>query len=110
MKLPKRENAYVPPGKLARYLLSEMHPVGKSKAKFFQSVGFYGSNVDILERSLVMIAHSNEVSETKKTSHGTKYLVDGEIQTPDGMLVQLRTVWIIDAGKDTPRFVTAYPA
>jgi hypothetical protein len=36
-------------------------------------------------------------------------VIDGEIKTPTGVVVQLRTIWIIDAGEDIPRFVTAYP-
>ena len=77
MKLPNRENAYISPEKLTDYLLSETHPVGKSKAKFLRSVGFNESNVDVLEQSLILIAQSNEVIDTTKTSHGTKYVVDG---------------------------------
>ena len=109
MKLPNREKVYISPEKLTNYLLSETHPVGKSKAKFLRSVGFNESNVDVLEQSLILIAQSNEVAETTETSHGTKFVIDGEIKTPTGVVVQLRTIWIIDAGEDIPRFVTAYP-
>jgi hypothetical protein len=45
MKLPTRENAFVPPSKLKDYLLSETHVVGRSKAKFFR-----GS--DLMNRTL----------------------------------------------------------
>lgn len=31
------------------------------------------------------------------------------MQSPDGRLPQVRAVWIVDTGKDTPRLVTAYP-
>jgi len=39
MKLPDREKAYIPLLKIKDYLLSETHPIGKSKAKFFRSCG-----------------------------------------------------------------------
>ena len=45
MKLPNRENAYIPPRKLTEYLLSETHSIGKSKAKFFRAIGFDEENV-----------------------------------------------------------------
>jgi len=32
MKLPNFQNAFVPSEKLANYLLSEIHPVGRSEA------------------------------------------------------------------------------
>jgi hypothetical protein len=38
-----------------------------------------------------------------------KYIVDGRIVSPNGKTAQLRSIWIIDVGLDTPRLVTAYP-
>lgn len=40
MKLENKEYAYIPLAKLLDYLLSETHPVGKSKAKYLRSLGF----------------------------------------------------------------------
>lgn len=37
-------------------------------------------------------------------------LLDGELETPNGDMIQVRTVWIIENEDDVPRFVTAYPA
>lgn len=45
MKLPFRKNAYIPEAKLVDYLLSETHPVGSSKAKFFRGLGYDEGNV-----------------------------------------------------------------
>ena len=41
--------------------------------------------------------------------HGQKYIVDGMLVTPIGQLPLIRTVWVVDAGGDRPRLVTAYP-
>ncbi len=109
MKLPNREKAYIPLPKLHNYLLSKIHSIGKWKAGFFLSLGFDATKVDELERDLVAIAHSEDISEVIPSVHGTKYVVDGLLQAPNGRSVQMRTVWIIDAGEDQPRFVTAYP-
>ncbi len=76
---------------------------------FFRSLGFDAANVDELEKHLISIAHSEDVREVMPSAHGTKYVVDGILQAPDGRLAQVRTVWIIDVGEDRPRFVTAYP-
>jgi hypothetical protein len=35
--------------------------------------------------------------------------VDGEIETPAGRSVVIRTVWIVDHSQSAPRLVTAYP-
>jgi hypothetical protein len=94
---------------LKDYLLSETHVVGRSKAKFFRGCGFDESNIELLERGLLSIAQNQEVNEKVVTPHGTKYVIDGLIQTPIGKAINIRTVWIIDKGKELPRFVTAVP-
>ena len=109
MKLPNRENAYIPSSKLHDYLLSKTHSVGRWKARLFRALGFDETNVDVLEQGLIAIAHSEDVKDVVLSAHGTKYIVEGTLQTPVGSLVQVRTVWIIDAGQERPRFVTAYP-
>ena len=109
MKLPNGENAYIPPSKLKDYLLSDTHPVGKSKAKFFRGLGFNESHMEMLERGLISIAHTEEVKEVESSPHGMKYVVEGLLPTPDGRQVAVRTVWIIETNQGSPRFVTAYP-
>jgi hypothetical protein len=109
MKLPNREQAYVPPPKLIDYLLSPSHPIGGSKARFFRSVGFDEANAALLEQTLIDIARSEDVTEVERKPHGTKYAVEGDLKTTSGGTRRVRTVWIIEAGQERPRFVTAYP-
>ena len=109
MRLPNTEAAQLDQDKLRRYLLSETHPVGRWKARFFRGIGFDEANVALFERALIEIAKTEEVMETLTTLHGTKYVVEGLVRSPSGHLVRLRTVWIVDTGQDRPRFVTAYP-
>jgi hypothetical protein len=110
MKLPHRENAYIPPPKLIGYLLSETHSVGRAKAQFWRAIGFDETNLGVLEQSLIALAHSEDVKEVISSPYGVKYVIEGTPQTPSGRIVQVRTVWIIDVGQDRPRFVTACPA
>lgn len=109
MKLPNRENAYIPLSKLTDYLLSESHVVGRSKAKFFRALGFEETNIEMLERGFLTIARNENVLEEISSPHGMKYVIDGTLQTPIGKNISIRTVWIIDTGQDRPRFVTAIP-
>lgn len=109
MELPNRTQAFIQPTKLTGYLLSETHSVGKSKAKFFRNLGFNKDTVSLLEQELLAIARSQEVTETLSTVHGIKYVITGTINAPVGKTVSVLTVWIIDAGEDYPRFVTARP-
>lgn len=109
MKLPNSERAWIPEQKLRAYLLSTTHPVGQAKARFFRDFGFHDENVDLLESGLLAIACSQAVVQATKSPFGEKYVVDGELHTPSGRTVTVRTAWIIEAGEDAPRFVTAHP-
>lgn len=109
MRLPNAGRAQVDRDKLEHYLVSQSHPIGRSKARFFRGVGFDESNLAILQQALIGIASAEEIVETIASAYGTKYIVDGSITTPSGDQVRLRTVWIIEQGRDRPRFVTAYP-
>ena len=109
MKLPNKENAFIPKDKIKDYLLSENHPTGRSKSKFFRTFGFDESNIEMLERFLLKIAQTFEVSNEEISSHGKKFVIDGILFTPIGRDVTIRTIWIVENENDPPRFVTAYP-
>ena len=109
MKLPNREEAYIPSAKLSDYLLSSTHAVGKGKARFFRGFGFDERNITTLEVSLLTIAQMQEVIDVMPTVYGVKYIIDGKLETPTGVIVNIRTVWMIEPDENNPRFVTAYP-
>jgi hypothetical protein len=110
MQLPLGGRAEVDPRKVRDYLLSDAHPIGRSKAKFFRGVGFNEVTADLLVAALRSMASTQEVTETLATAHGVKYVLIGETETPSGRRIRLRTIWIVDRGRERPRFVTAYPA
>jgi hypothetical protein len=109
MRLPNGDHAFIAPSKLAGYLLSGTHPAGQSKAKFFRAVGFDETTLSVLQAGLLRIAKECEVTQVSSSAHGMKYILDGTLSTPAGHVVSIRTIWIIDTGQETPRFVTAYP-
>ena len=110
MKLPDGENALVPLQKVEQYLLSEVHAIGRTKARFFQSVGYQPEEASVLAADLASIARNEQVFDNAETRHGTKYVVDGDLKTPSSSSVRIRTVWIVEPGSGRPRLVTAYPA
>lgn len=109
MRLPRADEATIPLQKLTEYLLSESHPVGSSKAAFFRGLGFGEASIHVFEKELWNAAQYEDVIEVVESSHGAKYVIDGEIRSPLGRVVAVRTVWIIESDQDRPRFVTAYP-
>jgi Domain of unknown function (DUF6883) len=107
---PNREKAYVPTDKLNNYLLSETHAVERTKARYFRSIGYTAEKAEELAEALVMIARSEDICQEIVYDFGTKYVIDGELATPVGIGVRVRTIWVIDSQDARPRFVTAYPA
>jgi hypothetical protein len=51
----------------------------------------------------------NEIALEQRTVFGTRYVIDGLLQAPDGRLLNVRAAWFIDKEGDAPRFITAHP-
>lgn len=109
MKLPGAQRAYVPLSKLTDYLLSETHAIGRTKAAFFYRAGFTRERAGDLRAALLELARRGKVTEVIETAYGMKYVVDGELRSPTGENIKLRTVWIVEKDESRPRLVTAYP-
>lgn len=108
-KLPNAEKGLVPEAKITRYLLDLTSKQGKGKAQFFMRFGFTMSSWELLAAALKQHAMTHDVTDTRETPYGTHYVVEGELQTPDGRLPQVRSVWKIETGDTVPSLVTAYP-
>lgn len=109
MKLPGVSNAIVPPTKITEYLLSQAHPTGQRKAIFFRRCGFAAENWRSLATALIYHAQQHEVAAIAETRFGTKYIIDGELDTPSATEPEVRVVWFVEKGETAPRLVTAYP-
>ncbi len=109
MLLPNIQTVEIAEAKIKAYLLNTLHPDGKSKAQFFEGLGFSADSWEVLADSLRQLANKFSVSQSVESIHGLKYIIEGPIQTPSGKSPFIRTVWIVDNGQVTPRFVTAYP-
>lgn len=81
MKLPYKENSLVPRRKLTNYLLSETHPVGNSKSKFFRKLGFDKTNIEKLIQVLLQIA-DGDVKDKKELTYGVNYVIDWKHSHP----------------------------
>lgn len=109
MQLPGAERAFIDPPKLRDYLLSPEHPVGRTKAGFFASLGFSRSAWPVLRTVLLDLAIHGEAAIGPANAHGQKYEVRGTIEGPSGREARILSVWIILNSEDFPRLVTAYP-
>jgi len=109
VKLPGVLLASVPERKITGYLLSSLHRTGRGKAQFFSAHGYRVDQWKVLAKALHVHAQTYDVVETEETPFGTRYMVEGNLVAPDGVMLFVRTVWFIENNATTPRFVTAYP-
>lgn len=96
--------------KLADYLLSPSHPVGRFKARFFNRLGLRADAWEELEHDLReqhLLAADAEAGE--HGAFGRPFTIHAILRGPNGVAAQVVSVWFIRRGEDVPRFVTAYP-
>ena len=109
MKLPNAERAVIPIEKVRDYLLSAANPRTRGKAAFFQALGFVPAEWEVLRAVLLEVAQEGNATPGQSSEFGTKYEIRAKITGPTGRRAVIRTVWIVNAGEDHPRFITAYP-
>lgn len=109
MKLPNRDQAIVPEAKITSYLLDVEHESGRGKALFFVRFGFSVAKWEVLAQALIQHADEHDIVKQEATRFGTRYVIEGILQTPSRRTPQVRTVWFIPKDKQEPRLTTAYP-
>lgn len=109
MKLPNADRAVIEPEKLHRYLLSDTHPVGRFKARFFLGLGYLSEEWSRLEADLRSQHLTQDATLGPSSPYGQKYEIRAPLLGPAGRKAQLVSVWVVLIHEDFPRFVTAYP-
>lgn len=109
MKLPKTDKLVVEREKIVDYLLNPAHPDNGGKAAFFEGLGFRRAEWEPLAAALRTLAAKAHVAQSTESPHGRKYVIVGPIESPSGKPALVQTIWIVDAGRDVARLVTAYP-
>ena len=104
-QLPNCEQANVADAKLYRYLLNHEHPEGKSKARFYELIGYTPDKAELLRSDLIRLACSG----LAVNAQGFKYTVVGPINAPNARTYQILSVWAVEPPENAPRLITAYP-
>ena len=72
-------------------------------------LGFEPDTWQILAEALREHGRTHEIVRAYETGFGTRSIVEGELNTPDGRRPRVRSVWQFDEGTIAPRLITAYP-
>jgi hypothetical protein len=109
LKLPGASRAVVADEKVRDYLLSPVNPRTMGKVAFFRALGLHLDNWSLLRDALLQLAIGGDADAGQHRAFGAKYQIRATLTGPTGRQATILTVWIIDAGDDAPRFVTAHP-
>ncbi|NMH61547.1 hypothetical protein HCJ96_16065 [Alteromonas sp. MYP5] len=95
--------------KLEKYLLNKEHPVGASKAKWFEAaLGFNIENSNELSSQIVF--DEQAAVKTELTQHGQKYNQIIPIIGANGRTIDVTFAWIKTSNDNEIKLVTAIPA
>ncbi|MCA9110920.1 MAG: hypothetical protein KDA52_13300 [Planctomycetaceae bacterium] len=110
MPIPGANDAVVPIEKVTDYLLNEDHKVGGSKAVWFIACGYQPEAPEFLIDDLLTIAKTCDEFQEISFDYGVKYIAFGSVESPTGMMCDIKTIWKLLTNETIPKFVTAYPA
>ncbi len=105
MRIPP--DAIIPREKLTNYLL--IHRDEDDKSKFLAQAGFTRDNADMLEVAIRHLAESADAVHDLSNQYGVFYRVEGNLSGPNGLDLDVVTVWIHQHADGIFRFVTLKP-
>jgi hypothetical protein len=108
VRLPNASHTIIEQGKLEGYLLSELHPVGRFKARFFASLGFTAHNWRELDTALRSQHLSEAATPGAVEAFGQSFTIRAILKGPGGAAL-VTSVWFVRTGEAVARFITAYP-
>ena len=107
-RLPNSDRAVLDLRKIEDYCLSPVHPRGRHAARVFrQALGIDRTNAKWLREALLATLPRGEAIQIAIDGLGSRWRVDMPIER-HGHRVMVRTIWIVRAGEDMPRFVTCW--
>ncbi|QPB72217.1 hypothetical protein D5125_16945 [Magnetovirga frankeli] len=107
-RIPENDKAIVPASKLTGYVLNRAHPVGRNKARVFESIlGITAAKAGLLEDQIREGVKHASFESSRESDYGTTYTVPIPITGPKGTAI-VTTAWIVREAGGAPQLVTAY--
>ena len=100
-------NVVIAEEKLTQYLL--VWRARNDKSGYLAQAGYELSNWDVLEGDLRRLAETAEAESEGSTLFGEFLSARGELRSPKGVILKVKTVWIRLAEANETRFVTLIP-
>ena len=108
MKLPRGEDAIIPPGKVEAYCLDIMHRIGGPKARvFLAALGLTARDADLLKGALTAAALAHDAALVRRDRYGDHYRIDFRFGHA-GRERTIRSGWTIRESGGPPYLTTAF--
>lgn len=99
-------NAVIAETKLTKYLLILL--AKDDKSQFLAQAGYNLENWQQLQHDLREQILPLEATSTALTQYGQKYVITGNLISPNGKTIRVKTIWMIT--EQRAQFVTLFPA
>ena len=105
MKLPS--DALIATDKFTKYLLVK-RPVG-DKSEFLSQAGYTLDNWQELGQDIRQQILSQEAVPIEQTRYGEYFEIRASLRGPNGVALNVRTVWMRESSSGVAKFITLYP-
>lgn len=94
--------------KLKDYCLNQNHPVGKHKARVFESqLGIVKSDAQLLKEKIVQEMRNADIVHGIEDQFGKRFSADLSVNIKNRNAL-VKTIWILRWGHKSPELVTCY--
>ncbi len=101
------QNAEISDEKLTKYLLASKKR--NDKSKWLAQAGYARENWSILKDHLRRQVLPKNARLVEATDYGRMYEIRVDLKGPNGTVLPIRTIWMVDQATDMARFITMYP-
>ena len=100
-------DAVIDAAKLSRYLLVPQKR--NDKAAWLAGAGYSLANWQLLQVDLREQLLPLEATLVEETAYGRLYEIAGRLKGPNGRVLRVRSIWIVEVSTGQTKFVTLFP-
>ena len=111
--LPEAQNAQIDPKKFDEYSMNPNNPQNGGKWKAFEQIGYdvhtpqgRSTGAQNLIEQLRLALQNAPANQGKTSTYGPRFVVNVEVEGPNGKKGTLVTTWQVDKDKSFPRLIT----
>jgi hypothetical protein len=101
------QDAVISEAKMANYLLRRQPE--NDKSAFLALAGYTAARADRLTKDIRALILSQDAEFEKSTEYGDKYRIRGILTGPNGRILRVVSIWMVENETGRTKFVTLFP-